>query len=118
MDMTGSRLVSRSAVARSASTLISTASDCQAGLKPSWRHSVSATALLLGLFAVPASAFAQAASGPTIGEVVVTAQKREENLQDVPVAITAFTAETRDRTGLVSAQQQLNFTPGVNYFPG
>ena len=30
-----------------------------------------------------------------LGEVVVTARKREETLQEVPVAVTAFTAETR-----------------------
>ena len=53
----------------------------------------------------------------TIGEIVVTAQKREENLQTVPVAITAFTAGERDRAGIVSAQDQMNFTPGVTYDP-
>ena len=68
---------------------------------------------------MPVAAWAQAADqGPTIGELVVTAQKRAENLQDVPVAVTAYTAEMRDKTGIVSAQQQLNFTPGVNYYPG
>ena len=55
--------------------------------------------------------------GTTIGEVVVTAQKREENLQSVPVAITAFTASERDRAGITSAQDQMNFTPGVTYDP-
>jgi outer membrane receptor protein involved in Fe transport len=53
----------------------------------------------------------------TIGEVVVTAQKREENLQTVPVAITAFTSSTRDRAGIISAQDLMNFTPGVTYDP-
>jgi iron complex outermembrane receptor protein len=31
---------------------------------------------------------------PTVEEIVVTAQKRAENLQDVPIAITALTGET------------------------
>ena len=53
----------------------------------------------------------------TIGEIIVTAQKREQNLQTVPVAITAFTAAERDRAGIVSAQSQMNFTPGVTYDP-
>lgn len=53
---------------------------------------VSALALLLG---VP-SAFAQEAdpTGPTaIEDVIVTAQKREQRIQDVPIAISAFNEE-------------------------
>jgi iron complex outermembrane receptor protein len=57
------------------------------------------------------------ANASLLGEVVVTAQKREENLQAVPMAITAYTAEVRDKTGLTSAQDQLNFTPGVTFQP-
>ena len=38
--------------------------------------------------------FAAEPSDTTVEEVVVTAQKRAENLQDVPIAITALTAET------------------------
>ncbi|WP_293682425.1 Plug domain-containing protein, partial [uncultured Phenylobacterium sp.] len=51
-------------------------------------------------------------------EVVVTASKREQNLQDVASSVTAFTAQMRDETGIISTQQQLNFTPGVTYNPG
>ena len=35
-----------------------------------------------------------ASAAPTVEEIVVTAQKRSENLQDVPIAITALTGET------------------------
>ena len=35
-----------------------------------------------------------------IEEVVVTAQKREQRLQDVPVAVTALTAETIETSGI------------------
>ncbi|MES2897265.1 MAG: TonB-dependent receptor [Pseudomonadota bacterium] len=93
-----------------------------ANSRGAWRHSASASALLVGLLVLPTGAFAADVAiddeSTLIGEVVVTAQKRSENLQDVPVAITAFTGEMRDKSGLVSAQQQLNFTPGVNYSPG
>ena len=37
---------------------------------------------------------AAASDAPTVEEIVVTAQKRAENLQDVPIAITALTGET------------------------
>jgi outer membrane receptor protein involved in Fe transport len=85
----------------------------------------STLALVTGLFTLPQAAYAAQAdtdkttssSATTIGEIVVTAQKREESLQTVPVAITAFTAGARDRAGIVSAQDLMNFTPGVTYDP-
>src|SRR5439155_13478868 len=56
-----------------------------------------------------------AAAGTTIGELVVTAEKREQNLQDVPVAISAFTSAKRDLIGINSVQDMTNFTPGMQY---
>src|SRR4051794_18319558 len=43
-----------------------------------------------------ATTAAAAASNTTIEELVVTAEKRSQSLQDVPVAISAFTSERRD----------------------
>jgi iron complex outermembrane recepter protein len=40
---------------------------------------------------------ADAAAASTLDEIQVTARKREETLQDVPVAVTAFTPETLDK---------------------
>ncbi len=66
------------------------------------------SAVLAAAIAVPApAALAQ------LEEVIVTAQKREEGLQDVPIAVQAFTTEGLDR---LSAQDigDLNFfTPNV-----
>ena len=58
---------------------------------------------------------ATAASSNTIEELVVTAEKRSQSLQDVPVAISAFTSEKRDVLGITSIQDMTNFTPGLNY---
>ena len=60
----------------------------------------------------PAQA-APAANGGNIGEIVVTAQKREQTLQKVAVAITAFTSAERDKVGIDSVQDMTNFTPGL-----
>src|SRR5436190_12148028 len=57
----------------------------------------------------------QAAASNTIEELVVTAEKREQSLQDVPVAISAFTAEKRDLVGINTVQDMTNFTPGLQY---
>jgi iron complex outermembrane receptor protein len=47
-------------------------------------------------------------------EIVVTAQKRSENVQNVPIAITAFTAETLRSKGLTDVHSLSNLTPNVN----
>lgn len=68
-----------------------------------------------------APAFAQDESAPAndaggLDEIVVTAQRREENLRDVPIAINAITSDAlRDigvsnTSGLVQAVPSLNFT--------
>ena len=47
--------------------------------------------------------------------VVVTAQKREETVQDIAVAVTAITSELRDEIGLTTVQDYTNFAPGLTY---
>jgi iron complex outermembrane receptor protein len=48
-------------------------------------------------------------------EVVVTAQFREEKLQDVPIAITAFTAETIQQQGAQKLSDILTNAPSVAF---
>ena len=50
-------------------------------------------------------------------EVIVTAQKRSESLQDVPVAVTAFTAETMTALGVTDASDLVELTPGLSMNP-
>lgn len=56
----------------------------------------------LGAAALPAAAQTPAAAEPTatLETVKITARKREESLQDVPVAVTALTAEQLDRLAI------------------
>jgi len=56
--------------------------------------------------------------GQQLEEVVVTARKREERLQDVPIAITAFTADAIERKGLNSLADVIKNTPGVQLTEG
>jgi iron complex outermembrane recepter protein len=65
--------------------------------------------------AIGTSAHGQQQSANTIEELVVTAEKREQALQDVPIAISAFTSEQRDIVGIQSIQDMTNFTPGLQY---
>ena len=46
-------------------------------------------------------------------EVIVTAQKREEMIQDVPMAITAYSGENLDELGVVNLTDVGRFASGV-----
>ena len=58
------------------------------------------------------SALAQESSF-AIEEVVVTARKRSENLQEVPIAISAIDAETMERAGVERAGDYIGLIPNV-----
>ncbi|MGH8138346.1 MAG: TonB-dependent receptor [Steroidobacteraceae bacterium] len=68
-----------------------------------------------GLALLCANAVAQEAQ---LEEVVVTAQRRSENIQRVPIAVTAFTAETLASRDLTDIHSLGNLTPGVNLDAG
>ncbi len=47
-------------------------------------------------------------------EIVVTAQKREERLQDVPMSIAVVSSQDIERRGLIGMEDYLRGIPGVN----
>ncbi|GAB2520632.1 TonB-dependent receptor [Microbulbifer agarilyticus] len=59
------------------------------------------------------TALSSTAYAAEIEEVVVTAQKRAENLQDVPIAISAFTGDSMKAMGVKNLTDLGKFTPGV-----
>jgi iron complex outermembrane recepter protein len=84
--------------------------------------SAVSVAFSIATFAAPAPAAAPAAAGASsaaednvIQEIVVTAEKRSESLETVPVAISAYTSKSRDLLGIESIQDMTNFTPGLAY---
>ncbi|MGO8858231.1 MAG: TonB-dependent receptor [Steroidobacteraceae bacterium] len=79
-----------------------------------------ASALLTGGAASADPAAAQTASTPTSGleEVVVTAEKRSESLQDVPGSVAALTSEELDRRGITSVGSLMSGdVPSVRVVP-
>ena len=56
-----------------------------------------------------------AADNLRLEEVVVTARKREESLQDVPMSITAFTAESIEAKGIESVYDLARLTPNLSF---
>ncbi len=63
----------------------------------------------------PVSASAEAAADGGIDDIIVTAQRRSERLQDVPIAISAFTQADLRRTDTNDLARLTNFTPGFNF---
>ncbi len=55
----------------------------------------------------------QAAAQKMLEEVIVTAQKREQSLQDVPVAVTAFTGERLQESGVRDFFEVSNIDPAL-----
>lgn len=75
----------------------------------------SAAALVLAGVLPASHASAQAAAKPgQLEEVVVTAQKRSEKLQRVPIAVTAFTAAELKRKNITEVSDLGRLTPNAN----
>lgn len=75
----------------------------------SYRTRLLATASGIVMMALPAAAQQTAA----LEEIVVTAQRREQNIQDVPIAVSAFTDQALETKGVNDVSQLGNFTPNV-----
>ena len=65
--------------------------------------------------ATPSADKRKAADDALLGDIVVTARKREESAQTVPIAISAFSAEAIQARGVTQIDQIANFTPNLTY---
>ncbi|MGH6979401.1 MAG: TonB-dependent receptor [Brevundimonas sp.] len=78
---------------------------------------VSATALFIA--AAPAlaqTAAPQAGPAPTVvDDIIVTAQKREESIQDVPIAVSAFSAENLEALQIEGGSELVRAIPNVAF---
>ncbi|HMT43513.1 MAG TPA: TonB-dependent receptor [Chakrabartia sp.] len=83
----------------------------------------AARALLIGgsLIALTAPAYAQDAAPAEeagLDEILVTAQKREQNLQDVPIAISAISAQKVEQLGINDSRDLSGLAPNVTIVQG
>ncbi len=72
-----------------------------------------AIAMALGIGGAGA-AWAQSVAGNELEEVVVTATRRTENLQDVPIAITALTSNTLSELNVQTLEDFVKYLPNVS----
>jgi iron complex outermembrane receptor protein len=68
---------------------------------------------------VPCAAYAQSADSNEGGlaEIIVTAQKREQSVQDIPIAVSALTQETLEANRIMTVNDLSSFSPGLTVRP-
>lgn len=80
--------------------------------RKSWMMGLSVASVLL---ANASPAAAQDAPQGDSDEIVVTAQKRSELLQDVPLSVTAFSAQTIEQSGITDFRDYAVRTPNLAF---
>ncbi len=85
-------------------------------MAPSSTHVALVIAAVFGLGSAANAQEAQnesASSGSLLDEVIVTAQRREQQLQDVPIAISAFSNEQLQALGATETLDLIRFVPNL-----
>jgi len=67
-----------------------------------------------GTHAAEPSTSSASASADTLEEVVVTAQRRTENMQDVPISMQAFTGQALQQLNISTLEDYIKFLPAVS----
>ena len=80
------------------------------GRKLVWSAALMASTMLAG---VPEALAQEQAT--VVDEVIVTAQKREESLQDVPISVQALPTEQLENLGVSDFNDYVKFLPSVSY---
>ena len=78
---------------------------------------LAATVSILAL-TIAAPALAQTApesAATAVDDIIVTAQKREESIQDVPIAVSAFSAENLDALKIEGGSELMRAIPNVSF---
>ena len=72
----------------------------------------------LSALAMSHAAYAQESDDGALEEIVVTAQKREQNLQSVPVSVTALSAAAIEAKGITQFENLSQVAPGLTITQG
>ncbi|HNC69921.1 MAG TPA: TonB-dependent receptor plug domain-containing protein, partial [Pseudomonadales bacterium] len=78
------------------------------------RHRFARSVLAVAVLGAMCANDVAAAEG--LEEIVVTAQRREENLQKVPISITAFSADAITQRGINGMGDIVSIVPNMNGF--
>jgi outer membrane receptor protein involved in Fe transport len=76
-------------------------------------RAISLALAITAAFAGAGAWAADASSAPALDEIIVTAQKRSENLQDVPISVVAISAQQIKDAGITDIRNLAILTPGL-----
>jgi iron complex outermembrane receptor protein len=79
---------------------------------------LSASTLAGLVLAAPVAAQERSGTGATVQELIVTAQKREESAQEVPIALTALSGDSLERQGVTGFQDLTTAVPSLRFGAG
>ncbi|HWS63652.1 MAG TPA: TonB-dependent receptor [Steroidobacteraceae bacterium] len=92
---------------------------------PDWRRLWLCAGAVFGLLAAPVVSVGASGDSPKasptateaggLEEIIVTAQRRGENLQSVPLSVTAITAEAAERLGVTDMTSLTAAVPGLDF---
>ena len=77
------------------------------------RRAIFLVLAMSGAFAGAHALAADASNAPVLDEIIVTAQKRSENLQDVPISVVAINAQQVQDAGITNIRNLAILTPGL-----
>jgi outer membrane receptor protein involved in Fe transport len=77
------------------------------------RRAFALAAAVSGAFVLHSSRAQEAANQPALTEIVVTAQKREQNIQDVPISVIALSAQQLKDSEVKDIKDMTALTPGL-----
>jgi len=73
----------------------------------------SASALALAAHAPVVAQDTDTTAGRSVDRIIVTAQKREQSVQDIPVSVAAYDAETLEQAGVHDIRDLIALTPSL-----
>jgi iron complex outermembrane recepter protein len=114
--VTATRIGARSRIAIAvAAALAGAALPTQVALAEDSASTAAAGSAVAAAAAAPAAAAPPASEASVLREVVVTARKREENLQDVPISIQVFDQQDLRKLAINSMDDYLQKVPSISY---
>ena len=78
-------------------------------------HTKLAAAISLVLASYSVCAQESASSKPKLEEIIVTAQKRVENLQDVPLSVAAVSGDKLEKAGIENLEDLTAYLPNIHF---
>jgi iron complex outermembrane receptor protein len=84
-------------------------------MKARYKISCAVAAILTGCSGVAVAADDAGSTATSVQEITVTAQRRSENIQNVPFTVQAFSGEAISKLNVTSIEEILRFTPNVVY---